>query len=67
MDKKELYVKKSIKKVNVIESDNVRSYKTIEQDPKSQSSIRTVTIPSALITILKKHKSQQDIEKLSAG
>lgn len=62
MDKKELHMKKSIKKVSVIENDNIRSYKTIEQEPKSQSSIRTVPIPSSLIPILKKHKAQQGTE-----
>lgn len=65
--KKELHVTKSIKKVSVIENDNTRSYITIEQEPKSQSSIRTVPMPSTLIPIIKKHKLQQDKEKLAAG
>lgn len=66
IDKMELHVKSSLKKVSIIESDDVRSYKTIEQTPKSQSSIRTVPIPSTLIPILKKHKLQQEKEKLAA-
>ncbi|APM37312.1 tyrosine-type recombinase/integrase [Clostridium kluyveri] len=67
MDKMELHVKTSLKKVSMIESDNVRTYKTIEQTPKSQSSIRTVPIPSKLIPALKRHKIQQKEEKLLAG
>lgn len=64
---KELKVEKSIKQVNIIESDSSREYKTILQTPKSKNSIRTVPIPSNLISLLKKYKSQQLQEKLKAG
>lgn len=66
-ENKELKVERSIKKVNIINSDDSKEYKTIIQTPKSKNSVRTVPIPSNLIQVLKEHKNSQLKEKLKAG
>ncbi|SKB00061.1 Site-specific recombinase XerD [Caloramator quimbayensis] len=64
---KELKVERSVKQVNIINSDGSREYKTIVQTPKSKNSIRTVPIPSNLIPILKEQELQQKQDRLKAG
>lgn len=65
-DKKELHVKRAIKQVSLINEDDTREFKAIEQAPKSKNSIRTVPIPSKIIPILKTHQLEQKKEKVAA-
>jgi len=66
-EKKELKVQRTIKQVTIIDQNGNREYKTIEQIPKTKSSIRTVPIPSSLIPVLKEYRNKQKEEKLKAG
>lgn len=67
LENKELRVERSVKQVYIIAADETKEFKTIEQTPKSKSSIRTVSIPSTLIPILEQHAEIQEQEKLKAG
>lgn len=57
-------VNKTIKRVPFINPDGSRTYKLIEQAPKTKNSIRTVPIPSNLIKALTEHKLQQNVIKM---
>lgn len=63
----EINVCRSIKQVNIINSDGSKKYETIVQAPKTKNSIRTVPIPSNLMSILEERKKEQKLEKLKAG
>ena len=63
----ELHVNRSIKQVSLISAEGIRTFKTIEQIPKTKGSIRIVPIPDNLINILKSHRLIQRQEKLKAG
>lgn len=52
LDNKLIYVKESIKKVYVFDSDGNKELKTITQTPKSNTSIRTVDLPNKIVTLL---------------
>ncbi|ENK1244776.1 site-specific integrase [Clostridium botulinum] len=67
INNKQLKVERSIKQVNIISADESKEYKTIVQSPKSKNSIRTVPIPSNLISELKEHRKLQKQEKLKSG
>lgn len=67
MDKKEVKVEKTIKRVKIIESDGSSKHEIITQPPKSKSSNRIIPIPSSLIPILKEHKNKQNRAKVKAG
>ena len=67
IDNMEITVNKTIKRVKVIESDNIRQTKTLIQSPKTKSSNRIVPIPSKLIPVLKEHRLKQKLEKMKAG
>nr|WP_242834310.1 site-specific integrase [Clostridium pasteurianum] len=66
-ENKQLKVERSVKQVYIIAADGSKEFKTIEQLPKSKTSIRSVPIPSTLIHVLKEHKTMQKCEKLKAG
>ena len=53
LKKKQIYVKESIKKVYIFDSEGNKKQETITQTPKSKSSIRTVDIPDSIVKILK--------------
>lgn len=65
--KKNLNVKRTIKKVAIIQKDGTRKYETIIGPPKSKSSVRTVPIPSYLVKVLKQQELKQKQDKLKAG
>jgi integrase len=67
LENKQLKVERSVKQVYIIAADGTKEFKTIEQLPKSKTSIRSVPIPSTLIPILKEHRTMQKCEKLKAG
>ncbi len=67
IDNKELKVERTIKRVNIIAADGSKKYTTLIQTPKTKNSIRTVPIPSKIITILNEHKIAQKKEKMKAG
>ncbi|HID0817714.1 site-specific integrase [Clostridium botulinum] len=67
INNKQLKVERSIKQVNIISSNGSREYKTIVQSPKTKNSIRTVPMPSNLISDLKEHSKLQKQEKLKCG
>lgn len=62
-----LSVKRSIRNINIIQSDGSKKRETIIQVPKTKNSLRTIPIPSKLIPVIKKHQLQQKEEKLKAG
>lgn len=66
-DDKELKVERSVKQVYIIAADETKEFKTIEQTPKSKTSVRIVSIPSTLMPILQQHSKIQEEEKLKAG
>lgn len=63
----EIIVSKTIKRVKKFEADETSKNITIIQAPKSQTSNRTVPIPSNLISVIKTHELNQKIEKVKAG
>ncbi|MBV4415958.1 site-specific integrase [Clostridium tyrobutyricum] len=67
LDKGEISVNKSIKRVNIIKSDDSKENKILIQPPKTINSNRIVPIPSELIPILKQHHLKQKLEKIKAG
>lgn len=56
LEKQTLNVEEAVKKVDLFDRYGNKTTTTVFQTPKSQNSIRTVPIPSALIPILKKYK-----------
>ncbi|WP_278246129.1 site-specific integrase [Clostridium tyrobutyricum] len=67
LDKGEISVNKSIKRVNIIKSNDSKENKILIQPPKTINSNRVVPIPSELIPILKQHHLKQKLEKIKAG
>lgn len=67
LDRMEIRVTKTIKRVKIINSDNTKENKILVQPPKTKSSNRIVPIPSDLIPILKEHSVKQKLEKFKAG
>lgn len=57
-------VTKSIKRVPIIAPDGSRTYKLIEQQPKTKNSVRTVPLPNNLINELAEYKIQQNTLKI---
>ncbi|WP_238886519.1 tyrosine-type recombinase/integrase [Clostridium sp. YIM B02551] len=67
LDKKELKVQRTIKKVTIINDDDTREGKIVVQVPKTKGSLRTVPIPSKIIPTLEKHKIKQNEDRLKLG
>ena len=61
LKKQELYVEKSVKEVYVYDSEEKRHIETIYQTPKTLNSFRTVSIPDAIIIILKQIKNKEGL------
>lgn len=66
MDKRTVSIKKTLKNVTIIDGDK-RTYKLIEQTPKTKNSIRTVPLPKNLIPLLEEHAERQKNEIAAAG
>lgn len=60
-------ITKSIKRVTFIDKEGNKESKIIEQQPKTETSIRVVPIPQNVITILKEHKKNQNELRLKQG
>ena len=60
-------VSKSVKLVGIPNKEGKREYKTIVQEPKTATSIRSVPIPDVALNALKKHKIIQMQERIKAG
>lgn len=58
---KTLTVNKSVKEVYIYEDENNRHIETIFQVPKTQNSFRTISIPDALIHVLKNEKNKNGL------
>lgn len=58
---KTLTVNKSVKEVYIYENENNRHIETIFQVPKTQNSFRTISIPDALIHLLKNEKNKNGL------
>ncbi len=58
---KTLTVNKSVKEVYIYEDENNRHIETIFQVPKTQNSFRTISIPDALIYVLKNEKNKNGL------
>lgn len=56
-------VNKSIRQVNIFEDEYKKKLKLIEQQPKTESSIREVNIPNNVLKALEIHKVKQQKEK----
>ena len=67
LDNSIVSVNKSVKLVGVPDKEGNKEYKTILQEPKTESSIRVVPIPSVALNILKQHKKIQLEERVKAG
>lgn len=67
IDAAKVAVNKSVKLVGIPDKDGKREYKTIIQEPKTATSIRSVPIPDIAINVLKKHKRVQLQERIKAG
>ncbi|MHC1681340.1 MAG: tyrosine-type recombinase/integrase [Clostridiaceae bacterium] len=67
LDKLELIVTKTVKRVKVMDANGNGSRRTIKKTPKSKKSVRKVPIPSKLIGLLLEHKNRQDKLKVVAG
>lgn len=63
----EVSVDKSVKLVGIPDKEGNKEYKTIVQEPKTKSSIRTVPIPDVALNVLKQHKKLQLEERVKAG
>lgn len=61
LKKQELYIEKSVKEVYVYDSEEKRHIETIYQTPKTLNSFRTVSIPDAIIIILKQIKNKEGL------
>ena len=66
-DDKTVSVNKSIRQETIFNNKGEGKYTTIIQPPKTETSIRTVPIPSNIIHKLKQFKTIQNKEKLSNG
>ncbi|OBR90028.1 phage integrase family protein [Clostridium ragsdalei P11] len=67
-EENELKVQRTFKRVQLINRDNSKNKtELIVQEPKTKNSKRTIPIPSAIATELKRHKIRQAEEKLKAG
>ena len=60
-------INKSIKRVTITKSDGSKESIQLIQSPKTKSSIRTVPIPTNIISELKFHQSRQSLEKALCG
>ncbi|MDF2612877.1 MAG: integrase family protein [Clostridia bacterium] len=60
-------VNRAVSQVSKIAKDGTRTWAMLEHPPKTKSSIRTVPLPSPVITELKQHKKEQNKEKLKHG
>lgn len=67
LEKNELKVARTFKRVAKIGDTEGNKTEIIEQTPKTKYSFRSVPIPSVLISELKEHKKRQNEEKLKAG
>lgn len=67
LENKQLQVEQTLMPVTLINADESKTYKVLEQTPKTKSSIRTVPIPSSIIPLLEECKQLQDQEKEKAG
>jgi len=63
LDIGELYVRKTLKRVKIINKDGKHKYMRLLQEPKTKESCRVIPIPSAIIKQLKSHIAKQK-EKL---
>ena len=52
LTKKSIYVKESVKRVAIFDSDGEKHMETITQSPKTRNSIRTIYIPDKLVNKL---------------
>ena len=52
LTKKSIYVKESVKRVAIFDSDGEKHMETITQSPKTKNSIRTIYIPDKLVNKL---------------
>lgn len=67
MTNKELHVRRTLKRVNIIDSKGDKEWKLIEQVPKSKTSIRTIPIPSNLIPLLEEQDTINKLNKIKCG
>lgn len=61
LQNKTLTVNKSVKEVYIYEDENNRHIETIFQVPKTQNSFRTISIPDALIDVLKNKENKNGL------
>lgn len=62
-----LTVRRTLKRVGFINKDLDKDYKVIEQEPKTNTSYRTVPIPRDVFIKLREHKKKQNAEILKVG
>jgi integrase len=67
MENKQLQVEQTLMPVTLIDADESKTYKVLEQAPKTKASIRKVPIPSSIIPLLEDYKKLQESEKEKAG
>lgn len=67
LEKGELNVKRTIKRVKIFNDDSENKTKIIEQPPKTKYSARTVPLPAKTIKELARHKNIINKERLRAG
>lgn len=60
-------IKRAISNISKVQSDGTRKWSVLEHTPKTETSIRTIPIPDALLIELKQHKKEQNKEKLKHG
>lgn len=66
-ENKTVSVNKNIKEVSIPDKLGNREYKTMIQEPKTKSSIRTIPIPEIALKKLNSHKKKQNGEILRGG
>lgn len=67
LEENTLNINSSIRRVTYIEKDGTRESKTIEQSPKTESSIRVIPFPSSINSIIRRHRIAQNEDKLKLG
>lgn len=60
-------IRQALSRVKVLDENSPTKTKLIFQEPKTKAGKRSIPIPPAVITELKKHKKKQNEEKLIAG
>ena len=60
-------IKRAVSNIAKVKSDGTREWGVVEHTPKTETSIRTIPMPKALVKTLKQHKIAQSKEKLKHG